>query len=188
MPDADGILRHIRHAEEWLRWARADCRRGDIRSAVLRLLLAEAEIRHAREAGASLVVRPASPRGSRRLSAAALGAAAALVIAAAGYAVLRPGPLPGPAAADSAAAPVAGGTPGVVQLDTGHLLTIMPALSDPEQEQERSAGQPASWGSGFLRGRLFDGPAGRPGHGPAQIGEPASLTTPADPAHLSPTF
>lgn len=198
MPDADGILRHIRHAEEWLRWARGDCRRGDVRSAVLRLLLAEAEIRHAREAGMSTVPRPAGSGRLRRVPAVALGAAAALVIVAAGYAVLRPGPLPAPVA-DSGSAPAtvpgragvrvaaaAEGPLGIVRLESGRLLTTAPALPDPEQD--RSGSTAAPWGA-LLDGRFLDGPARRSRYaGPVQLGEPASLIAPADSDHLSSTF
>ena len=58
-----GIVEHIRHAEAWLRQARGDCARGDVRRVVLRLLLAEAEIRRARESGVRVGV-PA-PSGVR---------------------------------------------------------------------------------------------------------------------------
>ena len=57
--EPSGILEHIRHAEAWLRRARGDCARGNVRQVVLRLLLAEAEIRRARESGAVMGV-PAS--------------------------------------------------------------------------------------------------------------------------------
>ena len=61
----EGMLAHIRHAERWLSRARLDCGRGEARQAVLRLLLAEAEIRRARESGAGETacpsVRPGTP-------------------------------------------------------------------------------------------------------------------------------
>ncbi len=196
MPDGDGIVCHIRHAEEWLRWARGDCRRGDMRSAVLRLLLAEAEIRHAREAGTAAGFHSTGPGslGARRRSwLIPVAAASALVIVAAGYALLRPELPPGPAAADAPPTPVvlraeptAGGLPGVVQLDSGRLLTIVSPAADPAPDR---SGEAPPWGSPLLRGRTFDGPAGRFGRvGPALLGEPASLTAPADPEHLSSTF
>ena len=80
MSDPDGVVHHIQHAEEWLRWARSDHRRGDLRAVVLRLLLAEAEIRHAREVGVHLVAAPHPHHRSRRRLA-AVGAAVALVLA-----------------------------------------------------------------------------------------------------------
>lgn len=92
-----GILAHIRHAEEWLRKARADCRRGDVPQAVLRLLLAEAEIRRARESGAATDAAPR--RRAWTPSWAALGTVVAAGLIAAAYAVyvltrpLVPGPL-----------------------------------------------------------------------------------------------
>ncbi|HKX19605.1 MAG TPA: hypothetical protein VJT33_16515, partial [bacterium] len=61
MPSGDDpLLRHIRHAEDWLARARFDWRRGNAPAALLRLMLAEAEIRHAREtSGAAPVAVPA---------------------------------------------------------------------------------------------------------------------------------
>jgi hypothetical protein len=57
----DPLLRHICHAEGWLRRARLDWRRGNAPAAMLRLMLAEAEIRHARETGPALT----GPRDAR---------------------------------------------------------------------------------------------------------------------------
>jgi len=190
MPDPDGIVRQIRRAEAWLRWARNDCRRGDIRSAVLRLLLAEAEIRHAREAGTSDAAGPAAPGRSWRLPLAMLGAAAALVIVVAAFAVVRSEfsrPVAGWQAARPTrlhAAPSAQEPLGVVQLDTGRLLTMIETSpSDTDAE-----GSPTPWGA-RVGGRFFDGPVTHFEHfEPALLGEPASLTAPADPAHLSSTF
>lgn len=51
MAGSDPLLRHIRHAEDWLRRARTDWQSGNAPAAMLRLMLAEAEIRHARETG-----------------------------------------------------------------------------------------------------------------------------------------
>jgi len=167
-----------------------------MRSAVLRMLLAEAEIRRAREAGTAAGFHSAglASLGARRRSwLMPVAAASALVIAAAGYVLLRPELQPGPAASDAPpasvalrAGPTAGGLPGVVQLDSGRLLTIVSPAPDPAPDQ---TGEAAPWGSPLLRGRTLDGPAGRFGRvGPALLGEPASLTAPADPEHLTSTF
>ncbi len=89
-----GLLAHIRHAERWLRRARTDYERGDAPQAVLRLLLAEAEIRRARESGAATATVP-----RRRFlvpSWVILGTVAAAAVILAGYALTRP--VPGPAA------------------------------------------------------------------------------------------
>jgi hypothetical protein len=77
----EGMLAHIRHAERWLRRARSDCGRGEGRQAVLRLLLAEAEIRRARESGADA---PPSARPGRS-SWTVVGAVAAAGVIAAAY-------------------------------------------------------------------------------------------------------
>ncbi len=178
MPDADSILRHIRHAEEWLRWARGDCRRGDLRSALLRLLLAEAEIRHARET-APAPARPSGGPGTSRARLAALGAAAAVTIAAAGYAVSSM-PFAHPAGAPAVARvqePL-----GVVQLETGRFLTLVP--SPPSGGVESSD----AWGSGAGSGWLTDNPAARTRVlAPAVLGGPADMT-PADPERQSSSF
>jgi hypothetical protein len=90
-----GVLAHIRHAEQWLRRARTDYVRGDACQAVLRLLLAEAEIRRARESGAATA---AVPRARFIVpSWAVLGAAVAAGIILAVHALTRP-LLPGPSA------------------------------------------------------------------------------------------
>jgi len=92
-----GILAHIRHAERWLRKARADCQRGDVPQAVLRLLLAEAEIRRAREWGATADEAPR--RRARTPSWAVVSTVVAAGVIAAAYAVfvltrpLVPGPV-----------------------------------------------------------------------------------------------
>ena len=75
MAGSDPLLRHIRHAEDWLRCARTDWRSGNAPAAMLRLMLAEAEIRHARETGAVL---PAGRRARWSRTAAAMAAAAVL--------------------------------------------------------------------------------------------------------------
>src|SRR5579864_9527083 len=101
MVGPDPLLRHIRYAEDWLGRARRDWRRGNAHAAMLRLMLAEAEIRHARESGAETAVgRPAAPREgepadhtrrARWPRAAAAIAAAAMLAAGLGYASLGPG-------------------------------------------------------------------------------------------------
>lgn len=128
MADPDGLARHIQHAEEWLRWARSDCRRGDVRAAVLRLLLAEAEIRHARETGTRLAVFPTASSRHRRGGMVVVGAAVALVLATAAYTTLRSGGRSEPAAEVPS-------RPGVVQLETGRFLTLVPVLVGADQDQ-----------------------------------------------------
>ena len=119
------ILAHIRHAEEWLRKARADYARGDGRRVLLRLLLAEAEIRRARESGA---VTAEVPR--RRAAAPAwaiLGVLAAVGVILAGFAFARP-PVSGPvvtAPAGLQAAPVAAGRNGVLRFESGQVLPFV---------------------------------------------------------------
>ena len=90
-----GIIARIRHAERWLRRARSDCERGDSRRAVLRLLLAEAEIRRARESDAVIV--ESVPRRSPPAWV-VVGAIAAVAMVLIVHALTRP-PVPGPAAA-----------------------------------------------------------------------------------------
>jgi hypothetical protein len=142
MPDPDGVLRHIQHAEEWLRWARSDNRRGDVRAVVLRLLLAEAEIRHAREVGARLAAAPhASRRPRRRI--AAVAAAVALLVAAGAVIALRPAGRDGSAAVGMSPHAWAIEPPapaGAVRLEAGRLLTLGPALAGGEQD--RPGGSP----------------------------------------------
>lgn len=85
---ADAVLAHIGHAERWLRRARADYQRGDLRQVVLRLLLAEAEIRRARESGAAMTELP--PRRPAHLPWAIAAAVAAAGLILAGYALIQP--------------------------------------------------------------------------------------------------
>jgi hypothetical protein len=189
MSDPDGVVRHIQHAEEWLRWARSDHRRGDLRAVVLRLLLAEAEIRHAREVGIHLVASP-HPRHRPRRRLAALGAAVAFVLATATYTALRPEdrhrPAPvGPSAHGWATEPPA--PAGAVRLQAGRLLRLGPAFADGQQGLP--GGPPAI--SDFrllpIRG---DRAAGAP---PATTDHwftdgPVSLTTSGDPGSASTAF
>lgn len=178
MPDVDGILHHIRHAEEWLRWARGDCRRGDLRSAVLRLLLAEAEIRHAREVGPSIGGLPVSARRGSRLLLAMMGAAAALAIAVVGYAVSS-APLGHP---DVPGARTAEAPQGIVQLDTGRFLRVVLA------PQDRADARPFdAWGMPDAPGIMVDGSAPR-GVTPVVLGGPAGVTAPGDSRHQSSSF
>jgi hypothetical protein len=152
------ILAHIRHAEEWLRKARADYARGDGRQVLLRLLLAEAEIRRARESGA---VTAEVPR--RRAAApgwAILGALAAAAVILAGYAFARP-PVSGPVATAPPlfrAAPVTAGRDGVLRFDSGQVL---PFVGVPAGTRPGSQTGPGSV-EGVLGDPLFnsnDGPA-----------------------------
>lgn len=157
---ADPLLRHIRHAEDWLGRARLDWRRGNAPAAMLRLMLAEAEIRHARESGA------AAPPGGRRVAwpkAAAAIAAAAVVAAGLGYASIRSGQQGGLAErAGSPAALPSGLSRTIVRLDTGQFLM-------PDREQIAGSGPvPSSPGAGDVR--------------PLQFAMPADLKSP------SPTF
>ena len=84
---ADTVVAHIGHAERWLRRARADYERGDLHQVVLRLLLAEAEIRRARESGAAITELP--PPRPARVGWAMLGAAAAAALLVVGYALVQ---------------------------------------------------------------------------------------------------
>ncbi|HEV2281575.1 MAG TPA: hypothetical protein VGX75_04190 [bacterium] len=172
MAGPDPLLRHIRHAEEWLGRARRDWRRGNAPAAMLRLMLAEAEIRHARETGGRAASPPEGGQvdRSRRAGwprAAAVIAAAAILAAGLGYASLGLGLArhEALAARDGSAAAISGpGGPAgagisrtIVRLDSGEFL--MP-----------DAGRPGD--SGF---------AGRDGR-PTQFAVPVDLKTP------SPTF
>ncbi len=120
-----GILAHIRHAEGWLRKARADYERGDGRQALLRLLLAEAEIRRARESG---VATAAIPRRHSAVPAwAVLGTVVAAVALMAAYAMVRP-PASGPIANAPGvlpAAPSAEGRGGVLRFESGQVLPFV---------------------------------------------------------------
>jgi len=179
MPGPDPLLRHIRHAEEWLGRARGDWRRGNAPAAMLRLMLAEAEIRHARETGAGTAVRPSassreggqSGRGRRAgwPRAAAMIAAAAVVAAGAGYASLGPGL----ARHDTLAVQEPAALPGQGQLGGGISRTIVRLDSGeflmPDRERT-TAGRPGDPG--------FTGRDGRP----LQFAVPVDLKTP------SPTF
>ncbi|HEV2358930.1 MAG TPA: hypothetical protein VGZ23_15160 [bacterium] len=174
MTGVDPLLRHVFHAEEWLRRARRDWRSGDGHAAVLRLMLAEAEIRHAREAGleegpSSLRLRgrgagplapPMGGRGAGRRAAAAI-AAAAVLAAGAAYTSIRALALTGGGAphgtviAHEAPAPPGNGADRTfVRLDSGQFLMA-------GQGQDRATG---------------------PSGGSLQLAVPVDLRTP------SPTF
>jgi len=155
----DPLLRHIRHAEDWLRRARHDWRSGNPPAAMLRLMLAEAEIRQARETGAEGAIS-VRPRRAGWFRAAAVIAAAAVLAAGLGYASIRTS-LPrndALAARDGSAGPGGGGIARtIVQLDSGQFL-----LPD--------------------RGQTVAGGPGGPGAGGLQLAVPVDLRTP------SPTF
>jgi len=157
MAGSDPLLRHIRHAEDWLRRARTDWRSGNAPAAMLRLMLAEAEIRHAREMG---TVVPAARLGGASHAervvvqhrvgwsrAAAAVAAAAVLAAGFGYASTRLGAHHDTVAATDGSAPglahgarQAGGgiARTIVRLDSGQFLmpdvgraAAGPAAGDP---------------------------------------------------------
>jgi hypothetical protein len=182
MTGADPLLRHIRHAEDWLRRARHDWRRGNAPAARLRLMLAEAEIRHARESGAGGIAEPAratAPVAAGRRAgwarAVAALAAAAVIGAGLGYAWMRSDLL---AARDGASGGLSlqGGQVGrgiartIVQLNSGQFLM-------PDRGQT-TAGSPSAPG---LAGQDGSGSAARDGR-PPQFAVPVDLKTP------SPTF
>jgi hypothetical protein len=131
--ESEALVRRIRQAENWLRRARADWVSGNASAALLRLMLAEAEIRHAREDGAAAAgvdgggrAVPAAPvRPARTVRAAAAVAAAAALAAGIGYASFRAAVFArGPIVAHNvASAPVReefGGR--IVQLESGQFL------------------------------------------------------------------
>jgi len=123
MPD-DALLRHLRHAEEWLGRARRDYRRGDPRSAVLRLMLAEAEVRRAREIGTRSAATQSAPRAWRGAAALAAGAG---VVAAAACAAFLAGVRLAPAGPPAArVGPPASIPYDVIRLDAGGLLAVPP--------------------------------------------------------------
>jgi len=165
----DPLLRRIRHAEDWLRRARHDWRGGNAPAAILRLMLAEAEIRYARETGAEAIAQGRGEAGRRPSwpRAAAAIAAAAVLAAGLGYVSMQMA-MPhndalagrdGPAAGISLRGGAGGGgiTRTIVQLDTGQFL--MPD-----------------------RGRTPAGEPGGPGSAGLQLAVPVDLRTP------SPTF
>ena len=133
------MLAHIRHAERWLSRARLDCGRGEARQAVLRLLLAEAEIRRARESGAGETACP-SVRPGRSLWT-VLGAVAAAGVVLIAYALAGPFATSRTATAPRVApaaqlAPLHGGSPSsIVRFDSGRVLPLVgfPAEARPER-------------------------------------------------------
>jgi len=145
-PALTGILNHIRHAEQWLRWARSDCERGDARAAVLRLLLAEAEVRRARESGTQIPQLAPVPVPHRHPSVVAGAVAAAAVLATTAYIMLRsPGASPDTTARSTLRAVPAAGR-GVVQLESGRFLTLMGLRPGGWPGSEAGAG-PATFGT-----------------------------------------
>lgn len=196
----DRLGRHIRHAEDWLRWARRDHRRGNFRGVVLRLLLAEAEIRHAREAAD----RPDETPGLRRPAPARIRplvagtAGAALIVCALGvYAAIRPGgPLGSTGAAPVPAAvravPASGGPD--VRTAPSDLVKFAPGvlrLAPGALERVGGAGglSPAGGRTGDRRP-----PAATQGARPGQenltfsSGAPAGVSEPDSPSGPLPTF
>ena len=146
-----GILEHIRHAEGWLRRARADCARGDARQVVLRLLLAEAEIRRARESGTSAAA-PALPARRPRSVWMGVGAAvAAGLLVLAGYAMVRPLVSTPTASAPQLvhAIPAAQGGRGILRFESGGVL---PLVGFPGAPQDRTTVPGSFAGVNDLRG------------------------------------
>lgn len=192
MPASDEILHHIRHAESWLRWARSDFRRGDLRSAMLRLLLAEAEIRHAREEGMRVPPRLQRRARIRRLWPAALGSVAALLVAAAGYVVMHAGEFQAPVPADPAAhAPLAVPPTRPPQeagaVAAGRFLTLASPVAGGGGDG--APGWSETWAVGPLPDRFSDDPTSRFGRAtPAVPRPPAGVTAPGDLETPSPTF
>jgi hypothetical protein len=149
MRERDVLLRHLRHAEEWLRWARSDYRHGDVHGAVLRLLLAEAEVRHAREAGShSAEEAPARTSRGHGVAAPAVAVAAAAAVAAAVYATFLSGGSGSerPASADTPAVTLrpAGESWASVRLDAGDFFTLLQpgATGAPDAAAPFGAGTP----------------------------------------------
>src|SRR5437867_2734036 len=139
------MAERIRHAEAWLRRAQVDCQRGHTQRALLRLFLAEAEIRRARESGTFVAAREDSVR---RMPArwAVLGAvAAAALLLAARYNVVHPfgfesaAGIPRPVHA----APTAHAPQGILQFESARVL---PFVGEPgEAAPDRAAAPVASW-------------------------------------------
>jgi len=116
------MLAHIRHAERWLSRARSDCGRGEARRAVLRLLLAEAEIRRAREAGAGDdACSSVRPGGSPW---AVLGAAVATGVIIVAYALTGPFATSRIATAPRVV-PVAQSPGSIVRFESGRVLPLV---------------------------------------------------------------
>ena len=141
----DSMAERIRHAEAWLRRARVDCRRGDTHRALLRLLLAEAEIRRARESGRSAGAAGGSLRrvpGRWAILGAAAFAALLLVVR---YVVVEPigsgstAAMPHP----PQAAPAARGPEGILQFESAKVL---PFVGLPGGVADLGPAPFASWG------------------------------------------
>jgi hypothetical protein len=149
MPRPDAFLCSIEYAEDWLRRARHDWRKGNTPAAIRRLMLAEAEIRHAREtgvgqgagdAGASrrLVFSSGGEAGRSEAAAArrlVSGLVAAVVLAAGiGYAAVWQGTRQtGALAVRGAEGRLSGGVGRtIVQLDTGRFLLLDPGQDSPD--------------------------------------------------------
>jgi len=142
--ESDALLRHIRHADDWLRRARADWKRGNASGALLRLMLAEAEIRQAREDGAGAVRGRGESAGmgrearpARTVRAAAAVAAAAVLAGGIGYASFRAAVLGRqPIVAHDAPPAAVRGRFGerIVQLDSGQFLM-------PDRGQDAAGGR-----------------------------------------------
>ncbi|HLJ60956.1 MAG TPA: hypothetical protein VKZ50_14625 [bacterium] len=187
MREPDALLHHLRHAEEWLRWARSDYRRGDFRGAVLRLLLAEAEVRHAREAG-SQPIEETSARPFRRTRLVTVGALGAAVLLAAACGAFLSGAATPRAAAFPVAhaahmAPLGNESWGVVRLDTGDFLTLM--SSGPQA----SPGPTTGVGSGLSGQQFVDELMSQFGQfTPTSASGPAMLATPGDLDHPAAAF
>jgi hypothetical protein len=128
---ADVVLAHIGHAEQWLRRARADYERGDLRQVVLRLLLAEAEIRRARESGTAIGDLP--PRRTAQVPWGLLGTVVAAGLIVVGLTAVIQSRAPSPHAPGSVAQAPGLVQPGhgrdrlnvIVRFDTGQVLPFV---------------------------------------------------------------
>jgi len=158
-----------------------------LRGAVLRLLLAEAEVRHAREAGSQPIAEtPARPvRRTRLATVGAFGAAAVLVAACgallSGAGTPRVAAFPVVPAAHMA--PLGNESWGGVRLDTGDFLTLM--SSGPQA----SPGTTTGAGSGLSGQQFLDELTSQFGQfTPTSAGGPVTLATPGDLDHPAAAF
>lgn len=137
---ADTVVARIGHAERWLRRARADYERGDLGQVVLRLLLAEAEIRRARESGSAIAELP--PRRPTQVSWAVLAAVTAAALILAGYALVQyAGGLPVAQVPDQIQAGNGRSRlSGIVRFDSGQVLPFVGLPARPTGTAAGAAG------------------------------------------------
>jgi hypothetical protein len=181
MPRPDAFSCSVGYAEDWLRRARRDWRSGNAPAAVRRLMLAEAEIRHARETVAGLDVPARRRRRGAGWRVGAGLAAAAVLAAGVGYASMWTG---APSQPRAVAARGADGRPRgengrtIVQLETGRFLMV-------DQGQD-SAGTPA--GPGFTAPAPRAGGTSGDRWSHVAVPWPRSVGVPVDLRTSSPTF